>query len=695
MRLPFPLVLAALLLALNPLAQPLQAASTDTSADPRLADPKDLDGYFPFTPAQTPEAWTPRADEVRMRLRVALGLWPEPTRTPLNATIHGRIEQEDYTVEKVFFESMPGFFVSGSLFRPKGKPGPHPAVLCPHGHWTDGRLGVLSDAELKKEMESGQEFLSTGGRSIFQSLGVQLARMGCVAFIYDMIGYADSQQISFEVAHKFAKQTPELNAPEGWRLFSPRAESHLQSVMGLQTWNSIRAIDFITALPDVDPKRIGMTGGSGGGTQTFIGGALDPRVTVAFPAVMVSTAMQGGCTCENACLLRIGTGNVEFAALFAPRPLGMSAAKDWTQELSSKGFPDLRKHWAMLGKPEDVQLWSMLQFPHNYNAPTRERIYSWFNQHFALGLPEPIKEREYPLLTREQLSVWDEAHPAPPSGPDLERTVLAWWRKDAEEKVRASREIAEKGWQTMIGRDLPEMGDLEAGSDDGNKARVHIRHAKSGEKVALTLHHPEKPPKAVALWLDSELSGKAPPPEELRELLAAGVMVIVPDLFTPAAKQNRRVKNPRESAAYTYGYNHPLLIQRVHDAAMALVWIKGEERSSKLPAFVVARGSSAPIGALLRAHAPKLIQGAAIDSHGFRFASIGDYLDENFLPGAARYGDLPGLLRLGPSTPLFLQGEAAAPEALGADLPVTVSASRETSELVKWLKETALGQVTP
>src|SRR5690606_21330000 len=189
--------------------------------------------------------------------------------------------------------------------------------------------------------------------------------------------------------HKFAKQKTASNRAEGWQLFSPRAESHLQSVMGLQTWNSIRAIDFVTSLPDVDPQRIGMTGGSGGGTQTFIAGAIDPRVTVAFPAVMVSTAMQGGCTCENACLLRIGTGNIEFAALFAPQPLGMTSAKDWTQEMITKGYPELRQHWAMMGKPENVQLWSMLQFPHNYNAPSREKIYAWFNKHFSLGQQEP------------------------------------------------------------------------------------------------------------------------------------------------------------------------------------------------------------------------------------------------------------------------------------------------------------------
>src|ERR1051325_10984139 len=92
------------------------------------------------------------------------------------------------------------------------------------------------------------------------------------------------------------------------------AELRLQSFMGLQTWNSIRAPDFVCELPDVDTTRIGVTGASGGGTQTFMLCAVDPRPTVSFPAVMVSANMPGGCICENASLLRVGTNNVELAA---------------------------------------------------------------------------------------------------------------------------------------------------------------------------------------------------------------------------------------------------------------------------------------------------------------------------------------------------------------------------------------------
>src|SRR5437773_4946381 len=321
--------------------------------DIRLEPLKDLDGDFPFTPPASKAAWETRAERVRRQILVSQGLWPMPTKTPLNPVIHGKIDRGEYTVEKVYFESAPGFFVTGNLYRPKKITGKAPGILFAHGHWADARLTESTDAELRRELADGEERFEQGGRSRFQSMCVQLARMGCVVWQWDMLGNSDSQQLSMQLVHGFKRQRPEMNTTENWGLFSPQAEAHLQSVMALQTWNSIRALDFLRDLPDVDGERIGCTGASGGGTQTFILSALDPRVKVAFPAVMVSTAMQGGCTCENACLLRVETGNVEFAGLFAPKPLAMTSADDWTKEMATKGFPELKQHYTVLGAPDN------------------------------------------------------------------------------------------------------------------------------------------------------------------------------------------------------------------------------------------------------------------------------------------------------------------------------------------------------
>ena len=211
-----------------------------------------------------------RADSLRTATRVALGLWPMPTKTPARAVIHGKRELDGYTIEKVYLESFPGFFVTGNLYRPSKSTGRCPGVLCPHGHFTNGRFGARDRDELRRLIVAGAERFEDGGRSSIQARCVQLARMGCVVFNYDMVGYCDCVQVSYDLAHRFAKQRPEMISSDRWGLFSPQAESHLQSVMGLQTYNSIRALDWLESLPDVDPERIAVTGASGGGTQTFL-----------------------------------------------------------------------------------------------------------------------------------------------------------------------------------------------------------------------------------------------------------------------------------------------------------------------------------------------------------------------------------------------------------------------------------------
>ena len=255
------------------------------------------DSYFPMQPVATSSDWPARREEIRARVLIAAGLHPMPQRSPLNAVVFGKVERDDYTVERVIFESFPGHFVTGSLYRPKPMvKGKRPAVLSPHGHWKDvhpgdsgtGRFYDSGAQQIRKEIAAGGESLEIGGRHVMQARCVQLARMGCVAFLYDMEGYADSVQLPHAAGPR-----PEDTGKPGYLFFSPQAELHGQTMFGLQTWNSIRALDFICSLPDVDAKRIGITGASGGGTQSMILGAIDERIAASFPAVMVSTAMQG------------------------------------------------------------------------------------------------------------------------------------------------------------------------------------------------------------------------------------------------------------------------------------------------------------------------------------------------------------------------------------------------------------------
>jgi hypothetical protein len=341
--------------------------------------------------------WEKRADFLRRQALVAQGLWPMPEKTELKPTIHGKIDRGDYTIEKVFFASLPGHYVSGNLYRPKSINAGQkvPAVLMPYGHWPNGRFIWNDDASIKKQIDSGAETSTQAARSPLQANCVQLARMGCIVFHYDLVGYADSQKIAHRDGFKDAE-----------------AVMRLQSFMGLQTWNSIRSLDFVLRLPEVDEKRVGVAGSSGGGTQSIGLAALDPRVAASFPMVMVSMNMQGGCICENAPLYRVGTNNVELACLFAPKPHGAASANDWTHDFLTRGLPEMKAIWKLYGA-EDLVQGMKVEFGHNHNLHSRRAQYAFFNKNFKLALAEPVDEKPFEPVNPKELSVYDQQHPVP------------------------------------------------------------------------------------------------------------------------------------------------------------------------------------------------------------------------------------------------------------------------------------------
>ncbi|MDZ4852522.1 MAG: acetylxylan esterase [Pirellulaceae bacterium] len=658
--------------------------------DVRLGPLKDLNGYFPFVVPKTVKEWETRSAWVRRQILVSQGLWPMPTRMPLNAVIHGKIEFEDYTVENAFFESTPGFFVTGNLYRPTKIQGKVPGVLFAHGHWQDARFFDQNEELTRKEIATGAERFEVGGKSRFQSMCVQLARMGCVVWQWDMLSDSDSIQIPREVIHKFAKQRPEMNTQKNWGLFSPPAEAHLQSVMGLQTWNAVRALDFLLSLPEVDPDRTAITGASGGGTQTMLLAAIDSRIKLSFPAVMVSTEMQGGCTCENASLLRVNTGNIEFAALFAPKPQGMTTANDWTKEMSTKGFPEIQKIYKLLGASKNVMLQRGEHFPHNYNAVTRSAFYTWLNQHFKLGLEAPVIERDYTLLSKDQLTVWNAEHPSPKAkDPDFERSLLKWFYEDAQKQLQSSLTSFEKfkhevggGIEAIVGRPYDKAGIVEWKLTAKEDFETYVEMAglltntTYGEELPVLWLYPKNWNGEAVVWLDQEgKSGlfqkdgrmKAP----VQSLVDRGFTVLGADLLLQGESsmgdgnnvvQQRVVDNPREFAGYTFGYNDCLFTQRVHDVMTLVTFL----RSTKVgnhphPSSVSVVGVN-QTGALLaaaRSIIGNAIDRAAIDTQGFRFGSVLDYRDPQFLPGGAKYLDAPGLLALSAPNALWLAGESS------------------------------------
>ncbi len=696
-------LLAAFLSSATGQAAPRALPEGVLPADSRLGELTTLNDYHPFRPVASAADWEIRREEIVRRVQVGAGLWPMPEKTPLNAVIHGAIDMGDYTVEKVYFESLPGHLVTGNLYRPKGKkPGPegYPGVLCPHGHWANSRFYDLEasggEKAVKELLAIGAERFWNGARNHIQARCVQLARMGCVVFHYDMIGYSDSLQFP---EHREGPRD-KMNDPGWgkWGLVSPRAGAWLQTHFGLQTWNSERSLDFLLEQPEVDKDRILVTGASGGATQTMMLTAIDSRVDAAFPAVMTSTAMQGGCTCENTFYLRIGQGNVDIAATTAPRPLGITSADDWTIELEEKGYPDLFNLFAMVGAKNHFEAHFNTQFKHNYNYVSREQMYQFVNQHFGLGLEEPVLESDFEYLGEEQLTVFDEAHPRPSgdqTGDAHERHVCEWWAADARKQIAPllapedaetlvkARDVLGGAVSVMIGRTVPLAADVSFDLSEKEEKPGYtlltglVRNDKHGEEIPAAFAHPANWSGQVVLWIFPE--GKAGMFEgggalipAVQKLVDQGVAVMGADLLyqgeflNPGEEvtENRRVSYPgsadkpgqswRASSVYRYGYNDAVFAQRVHDILTCISFVRNHEKWDVKRLSVVGLEGAGHWVAAARAVAGSDIDRAAIRTEDFRFANLSSDWDIDFLPGAVKYGDVAGFLVLSAPDSLWL-----------------------------------------
>ena len=287
--------------------------------------------------------WKARASAVRQQILTGSKLSPLPKRTPLKAIIKNKRTYKGYTVESATFEARPGFFVYGNLYRPLGRKGKRPGILCPHGH-ARGRAG----GRLRPDQ---------------QNRCATLARMGAVVFSYDMIGYGDSEHL-------------------GWKHSHPQA-------LTLQTWSSVRAVDFLESLPEIDKKHIGVTGCSGGGTQTFLLTAIDDRVAVSVPVVMVSAHFFGGCHCESGMPIhktsKLETNNAEIATLAAPRPLKLiSVGGDWTKNNPKVEYPYAQSVYKYFGALDKVANTHFPNEKHGYEFIKRQAMYPFMVKHLGL-----------------------------------------------------------------------------------------------------------------------------------------------------------------------------------------------------------------------------------------------------------------------------------------------------------------------
>ena len=604
------LLSGAFLLAGTFTAPPMPAAVVPES-DVRNTDLASYKTHFKMPDYKSRKEWEARRQELQQQILSAAGLLPLPARTPLRPRIVRRLDYKDYAIEVILLETLPGYFLGANLYRPVGKKLPAPAVLIPHGHWKRGRLEDQPSYSVP-------------------ALGINLARQGYMAFAYDMVGFNDTRQ----TPHSFGGWAEQL-----WS-FNP---------MGLQLWNSIRAVDYLQSLTDVDGHRIGVTGASGGGTQTFLLAAVDERIAVAAPVNMVSAYMQGGDPCEEAPNLRFDTFNVEIAATIAPRPmLLVSSTHDWTRHTPVEEYPAIQRIYGLYGAAQKVQN-AHIDAEHNYNRQSREAVYRFLARSLAPVPPvvEPT-DQDVMLPPEEDLLAF------PKSGSrDLGdyAEVFQSWKIAGLLPIQnhIDLNLQRDALRYALGAKWPSQ--VES-SVQGNR----IVLSRTGKGDRLTGHWvPGKG--APILIVDPAGSVAALSTAAVASMARSGRPVLILDGFAGSAARRRKL----ESDDYFLSYNHSIHAERVQDILTASAYLKGQG-GGKLE--VLGLGDAGVWCVFAAAISPVPIDVVA-DLNGFG-GSDQDFHDRFFVPGIQRAGGLSTALRLVRQvrTILTASGEAGAGGAL-------------------------------
>lgn len=379
---------------------------TDVLKDRCLADIK------------TRKDWDAKKSEYRRELAEMLGLWPTPPKSDLKPVVTGTVESEEFTVERLQFQSMPHLYVTGDLYLPKNLTHPAPAILYVCGH--------------AKVKENG---VSLGNKTFYQHHGEWFARNGYVCLIIDSLELGEIEGIHHGT----------YNLGMWWW------QSRGYTPAGVEAWNGIRAIDYLCSRKEVDPNRIGMTGRSGGGAYTWYTAALDERVKVACPVAgmtdlqnyIVDGCMEGHCDC----MFMDNTYRWDFpqvAALISPRPLLIcNSDKDELFPLDGvyRLHEQVRRIYRLQGADQNLGL-LITEGPHQDTQDLQVPVFRWFNRFLkhergtvdkvATKFFEPKQLRVFDQLPADQINTKIQETFGPSAAPSVVPTSADEWSKQRD-----------------------------------------------------------------------------------------------------------------------------------------------------------------------------------------------------------------------------------------------------------------------
>lgn len=574
---------------------------------------------------------------IREKMIEALGGLPE--RTPLNARVVGTVEHEDYRVEKIIFESQPRFYVTANLYLPKqGKP-PYPAILFPLGH------------------ESGAK-----AHEAWQYLLISFAKKGFVALAWDPVGQGERVQIWDD----------DLG---GSKLVQSTTE---HTILGIQCllvgdnlarytiWDGMRALDYLLSRPEVDPKRVGCTGNSGGGTHTAYLSALDDRIQVAAPSCFLTSwerllATIGPQDAEQ-CLppwIADGLDHADFVHAFAPKPyLMLSAIRDFFSISGARStYAEAAKVYALLGAREKVNMFEA-DDGHGYTKPRRLASYRWFSR-WLKGVDEEQTEPEVAIATEEELYCTKTGQVTTSLGGE---TVFSLNKRRFDEVRTQSRFNGVEDVRRFVGfekqQDPPTVHPFGVVQRSGYRIEKLVYESEPGIRIPSLLYIPDAPGgrKPAAIYVHG--AGKAAAHSDIEDLVKGGLMVFSIDargmgetrsISDEGASGWSRYFGDFESAMTGLLTGKPLVAMRAQDVSRGIDVLAGrpEVDAERITAFGYGAGA---VPVLYAAAFDPRIRKVALERMLLSYEAVVSGrihrgVFENAVRGALRHYDLPDLVR--------------------------------------------------